>query len=167
MLVIANLKMMSGWQAGGMAAIPEPNEMVVDVDTQDGPRRRFAVDTRAGTAGYAGQLEAQPVDLSPEAMAVTSHPLPDHRPESLAEARDSTRPKVVSVAPAQDAPAVAPVTELRLRFDQPMDPLSLGLAWESGACLAWDPPQYDPTNYEFIIPVRLTPGVLHQVVINQ
>ena len=32
--------------------IPEPKDMTVDVDTKDGPRRFFVVDTEARTAEY-------------------------------------------------------------------------------------------------------------------
>ena len=45
--------------------IPEPKEMTVDVDTKDGPRRFFIVDTEAQTAQYADAFENHPVPLAP------------------------------------------------------------------------------------------------------
>ncbi|HWI59973.1 MAG TPA: S41 family peptidase, partial [Bacillota bacterium] len=92
--------------------------------------------------------------------------LPNHSAEAREEAQDTSRPKVVSVVPAADAQDVAPVTELRVRFDRPMDPLSLKLKWESGGFFDCDVPQYDTNRYEFTIPVRLAAGALHQVVVN-
>lgn len=58
------------------------------------------------------------------------------------------------------------MTELRLRFDRPMDPLGLKLGWESGGCKASDFPRYDSNRFEFTIPMHLAPGVLHQIVVN-
>jgi hypothetical protein len=93
--------------------------------------------------------------------------LPDHHAEVKEEAADPARPKVISVAPAPDAQGVAPATELRIRFDRPMDPLALKLDWESGGCLACEFPQYDADKHEFSVPVRLAPGALHQIVVNK
>jgi hypothetical protein len=70
MRVIANSKITSSWQAGGKAMIPEPNAMTVDVDTKDGPRRFFGVDTEAQTARYVAAFEnrsvRQPPGLTPK-----------------------------------------------------------------------------------------------------
>ena len=63
--VIANAKMNSSWQAGGRAMIPEPKDMTVDVDTKDGPRRFFVVDTEAQTAQYVDAFENRPVRTAP------------------------------------------------------------------------------------------------------
>ncbi len=54
MRFIANSKFTSSWHAGGNAMIPEPKDMTVDVDTTNGPRRFFSVDTEAKTAEYLG-----------------------------------------------------------------------------------------------------------------
>ena len=48
--------------------------------------------------------------------------LPDHSQGVKEEAQDTSRPRVVSVTPTNDAPAVETVTELHVRFDRPMDP---------------------------------------------
>src|ERR1017187_3888637 len=65
MRVIANAKMNSSWQAGGRAMIPEPNDMTVDMDTKDGPRRFFSVDTQSQTAEYVEAFENRSVRLPP------------------------------------------------------------------------------------------------------
>jgi len=69
MRLIANSKMTSSWQAGGKALIPEPKDMTVDVDTKDGPRRFFVVDTQAQTAEYVDAFENRPVRLAPTLTA--------------------------------------------------------------------------------------------------
>ncbi len=93
--------------------------------------------------------------------------LPDHSLDGKEEARDMSRPKVVSVTPTNDAPAVASVTELHIRFDRPMDPLSVKLDWECGGFLDCEFPKYDSNTYEFTIPIHLAPGLLQQIVLNQ
>lgn len=65
---IANLKMVSSWQAGGRAMIPEPKDMTVDADIKGGPRRFFAVDTEAKTAQYWPVFEKRAVK-PPKAIA--------------------------------------------------------------------------------------------------
>jgi hypothetical protein len=69
MRLIANSKMTSSWHAGGKALIPEPKDMTVDVDTKDGPRRFFMVDTQAQTAGYVDAFENRSVRLAPALTA--------------------------------------------------------------------------------------------------
>ena len=93
--------------------------------------------------------------------------LPDHSQGVKEEAQDSSRPKVVSISPTNDATGIGTITELHVRFDQPMDPLSLKLDWESGGFLDCEFPKYDPKKYEFTIPVQLSPGVLQQIVVNK
>jgi len=84
-----------------------------------------------------------------------------------AEAKDESRPKVISVFPSDGAESVEPVTGLRVRFDRPMDPLALKLDWKSGGCLESEFPRYDSKNNEFTIPLRLAPGTVHQLVVNR
>src|SRR5437667_1084667 len=48
--VIAGHKFMSSWHSGERAMIPEPKDVTVDVDTEGGLRRFFAVDLEAGRA---------------------------------------------------------------------------------------------------------------------
>lgn len=49
---IAGAKMMSSWQSGGKAMIPETKDLTVYADTKDGLYRFFVVDTQAQTADY-------------------------------------------------------------------------------------------------------------------
>ncbi len=65
----ANQKMTSSWQAGGRGLIPAPKDMTVDVDTQGGVRRFFAVDVQASTAQYIAAFERRAVIL-PAAMSL-------------------------------------------------------------------------------------------------
>jgi hypothetical protein len=93
--------------------------------------------------------------------------LSDHSKGVKEEARDPSRPKVVSVTPTNGASSVISATELHVRFDRPMDPLSLKLNWEAGGFLDCEFPQYDPDKHEFTIPVHLAPGMLQQIVVNK
>jgi Peptidase family S41/Tricorn protease C1 domain len=65
MRAIANAKMNSSWHAGGRAMIPKPKDMTVDVDTKNGPRRFFSVDTEAQTAQYWAAFENRSVRPPP------------------------------------------------------------------------------------------------------
>lgn len=58
---IADVKMNSSWHAGDRALIPEPWLMTVDVDTKDGKRRFFPVNTQMQTAELWTGLENSPV----------------------------------------------------------------------------------------------------------
>jgi len=121
-----------------------------------------------------GAFEGKCDDLLTAALErLRQVPLPDEPiagpafvSEEEAEAADESRPKVVSVIPANGAESVEPDAELRLRFDRPMDPLSLKLNWKSGGFLHCDFPKYDPEKYEFSIPLQLAPGTLQHVVVN-
>jgi len=62
---IANAKFGSSWHAGPNAMIPEPKDLTVDVDTKDGPRRFFGVDTDAQTARYVAAFENRNVKPPP------------------------------------------------------------------------------------------------------
>lgn len=56
---------------------------------------------------------------------------------------------------------------MRIRFDRPMDRFAARFDWESGDCLSAGYPSYNSNTFEFAIPMRLAPGVLHQVVVNK
>jgi hypothetical protein len=92
--------------------------------------------------------------------------LPDHSRGVEEETKDTSRPKVVSVTPANDATEVGSLAELHVRFDRPMDPLSLKLTWEGGGFLDCEFPRYDANTFEFAVPVHLAPGMLQQIVVN-
>jgi hypothetical protein len=95
---------------------------------------------------------------------------PDDGGEAAAmkeEAQDTSRPRVISVTPANDATVDATVRELRVRFDRPMEPLSLKLNWMSGGFTSCEFPKYDPEKCEFILPIRLVPGAQHKIILNR
>jgi hypothetical protein len=82
------------------------------------------------------------------------------------ESANANRPKVVSVSPAAGATNVDTKQELRIRFDQPMNPNDLEIQWMTGGFLPDGQPRYNPARNEFVIPVRLIPGQTSEVEIN-
>jgi beta-lactamase regulating signal transducer with metallopeptidase domain len=118
MSAIAGAKFTSSWHAGQKAMIPEPKDLTVDVDTKEGPRRFFAVDTEAKTAEYVSAFAEQSVQATAE---------PAFTPEV-----DTNCASVVSVAPANGAQNVGLEQELRIRFDRPMNPYTFKLEWMAG-----------------------------------
>ncbi|MBC8869336.1 MAG: Ig-like domain-containing protein, partial [Planctomycetes bacterium] len=76
----------------------------------------------------------------------------------------SDRPKVTSVSPAADASEVDPVTEIRIRFDRPMDPNFMYLQADPDDAGSFRrfrlrrSPQYLSETREFVFPVLLRPG---------
>lgn len=75
-------------------------------------------------------------------------------------------PRIVEVFPPDGARGVDPVTEIRLRFDRPMDPSRACLAWESRDRLGYrlrGPLRYDEKTRTFALPVYLTPGGVHRI----
>jgi len=109
--LIANAKFTSSWHAGANAMIPEPNEMTVDVDTQRGLRRFFAVDTEAASARYVAAFENRPMKQSPAIKSSSAEEAFDtlwqafdrdyamfalHPEVDWAALRDKYRPKALS-----------------------------------------------------------------------
>ena len=83
------------------------------------------------------------------------------------------RPHVVSVSPQNRATDINPNTEIRIRFDRPMDPQTYGVTFHNA-----DPKskqesgfrrtgltRYDAERNEFIFPVSLTPEAGHHLQI--
>jgi hypothetical protein len=94
-------------------------------------------------------------------------PVADYSDEVKAESDDTSRPHVVEVNPAPGAENVAVKTELRIRFDRPMNPLALRLDWLAGGFLECGESKYDSNRFEFTIPVRLAHGATHQIMANK
>jgi hypothetical protein len=101
-----------------------------------------------------------------ERSSISDRQFTDYAQVMREEAQDPERAQVIAVSPA-DGAEVDSVTEIRLRFDRPMDPLSLKLNWEFGGLLDCEFPGYNAGKHEFIIAVRLLPASSHQVVVNQ
>ena len=105
------------------------------------------------------------------------------------DAKEPERPVLVKVTPADGATDVDPITEIRLRFDRPMDRTSAFLRWnelrsdppkvQPGAPVRWSDfasragfrlrgeMRYLPETHEFILPVQLAPGCKHEVTGNE
>ena len=149
---VADAKFTSSWHTGNRAIIPEPKDMTVDVDTKEGPRRFFAVDTEAKTAEYASVFADRSVHATPE---------PAFEPEV-----DTNCASVVSVAPPNGARDVGLEQGLRIRFDRPMNPYTLKLEWTTGGFQPNGSIQVGADRTEFIIPVRLLPGQEQTVALN-
>jgi hypothetical protein len=85
--------------------------------------------------------------------------------------RSEERPQVVKVSPAMGATDVDPVTEVRIRFDQPMNPAEFFLEWTAARNEVLPEPgfrmraeaYYDADKYEFTFPVTLTSGSMHRL----
>lgn len=167
MCAIANLKLVSTWPPDTNTALSDSTQYIIDVDTQQGLRRYFRLETIANEARYVPALEDRAVSRLVSSTEGLEQPLPNFVQDATDETQDSNRPRVVSVFPLDGAAGIAPVTELRVRFDRPMEPLSLKLTWDCGGFTNCDFPKYDAERYEFSIPVCLAAGKLHQIVINE
>jgi hypothetical protein len=85
--------------------------------------------------------------------------------EAIAE-RDAGKPRVVSVWPADGSKGIEPNTKIRIKFDQPMDPLTFELQWKSGGCLEYRSLNYSEQDNEFSIGVELEAGCEHEILTN-
>ena len=167
MCAIANLKRISTWPPDTNTALSDSTQYIIDVDTQQGLRRYFRLETGASEAGYVQTFEDRAVSRLVRSTEGLEQPLPDFAQDTTSETQDSTRPRVVSVFPNDGAAGIAPITELRVRFDRPMEPLSVKLTWDCGGFASCEFPKYDAERYEFSVPVRLAAGALHQIVVNE
>ena len=79
-------------------------------------------------------------------------------------------PKVLEVYPPDGAADVKPDTEIRVRFDRTMDPLRVLVTWSYGSEGGFRPRgkfRYVERTHEFVLPVRLTPGCVHKLAVNE
>jgi beta-lactamase regulating signal transducer with metallopeptidase domain len=117
----------------------------------------------APLAGYLAIAREAPFPPADQDRPASAAPKPE--PPS---GRSGT-PKVVRVSPADGAPDVDPVSEIRVRFDRPMDPTRSFLEWDTRGPAGYrrrGEMRYESDTHQFVIPVRLTPGVLHKVRLN-
>ena len=83
------------------------------------------------------------------------------------EDTNANRPKVIFVSPADGATNVDAEQEIRIRFDQPMNPNDLALQWFQGGFQPDGQPPYESDQpNEFVIPVWLAAGLDHELVVN-
>lgn len=142
MRAIAGFKMRASYHAGGLAMIPAPKDMTVDVDTKAGPRRFFGVDTEAGSAEYVSAFERQRVPAG--------------------------APRIVATSPANGATGVDPgLTEITVTFDQDM---AEGFSWTGGGPQYPKTPQGQRPHWRdrrtCVLPVELEAGHDYRVGIN-
>jgi serine/threonine protein kinase len=79
---------------------------------------------------------------------------------------NTNHPQVISVSPADGATDVDARQDVRIRFDQPMNPNDLDLMWVSGGFVNCSQSRYDPVRYEFEIPVQLVPGSTNKMQVS-
>ena len=85
--------------------------------------------------------------------------------------RPSQSPHIVSVFPDRNATDVQTDTEIRIRFNQPMNPEKFNIEWSTDyrtrpsnvGFRMRGPVRYLAETYEFVFPVRLTPDSLHRI----
>jgi serine/threonine protein kinase len=85
-------------------------------------------------------------------------------PGTASEIINTNQPKVIWVSPADGADNVDPQQDLRIRFDQPMNPNDMNLMWSSGGFLSHGQFQYNPARNEFDIPLQLVPGKTNKLM---
>ncbi len=81
--------------------------------------------------------------------------------------RVADKPRVISVWPEDGATEVEPATELRIRFDRPMNPNQTNFRWKEGQYQNIGSIRYDAALREFVIPVELEAGRKHRITINE
>lgn len=102
---------------------------------------------------------------------LTKLPLPEEAipgrsiQEVVAE-RDTGKPCVVSVWPPDGSKDIEPNTEIRIKFDRPMDSLTIELEWKSGECVEYKNLNYNEENNEFFITVELEADCEHEILTN-
>lgn len=78
---------------------------------------------------------------------------------------ENRSPRLIAVWPAGGAADIAGDTELRLRFDKPVNPDGFEIAWKRGGFLSTGQLEYLADKHELVLPVRLLPGVVQEVEI--
>jgi RNA polymerase sigma-70 factor (ECF subfamily) len=123
--------------------------------------------------GLLAPGESPPEPLPPAEIAANVEPAAtlEHAappPADPASAKPD-RPRVVAVFPADGAKDVEPVTEIRIRFDRPMNRSNVALSWASRDGTGFrqrGDMRYVEATREFVFPVQLTPGAKHELVVN-
>ncbi|MBU6410982.1 MAG: serine/threonine protein kinase, partial [Verrucomicrobia bacterium] len=82
------------------------------------------------------------------------------------EATSTNSPKVISVSPADGATDVNTREEIRIRFDQSMNPNDIDLQWSQGGFQPDGWPRYESDRNEFVIPVWLAQGRTNELGVN-
>ena len=93
-------------------------------------------------------------------------PIPGKSIHDVIAEGDEGKPRVVSVWPPDGAKDVEPKTEIRIRFDRPMDPLTVELRWNQGKCIKHKGFEYNKYDNEFVFEVILDEGSQHIISVN-
>jgi hypothetical protein len=117
-------------------------------------------------AEAAGGAQFGPAEHEPATNPVPQLSLSPEQAAAASEAQDTARPQIVSVWPADGSRDVPADCELRIAFNQPMDPMSFKLNWNSGGFIECGEARYDSNRFEFVFPVRLASGTNHQIFVN-
>lgn len=126
----------------------------------------------AGLLAWRGKLhEQQNATTAQEPQRSASAPNAQAKAaQTDAPAAERDRPKIVQVFPADGAVDVETITEIRIRFDRPMDQTSAMLIWDFPSKAGFRPRadmRYNEKTHEFLLPVRLSPGHTHSVSLNR
>jgi RNA polymerase sigma factor (sigma-70 family) len=130
----------------------------------------------AAGLGVGLSLLPAPVPDKPATPTLAAQPPQAKAAKADEPPAERKRPKIVQVFPADGAVDVEPITKIRIRFDRPMDPTSAMLLWDFRSI--WDfrskigfrprgEMRYDEKTHEFILPVQLSPGHTHPLIVNR
>lgn len=123
----------------------------------------------AGLGTGLALLQA-PVADKPASSAPAAQPPQAKAAKPDAPPAERDRPKIVQVFPADGATEVEPTAEIRILFDRPMDPASAVLAWDTHGKAGFHfrgEMRYIEKTHEFILPVQLSPGSTHPLMVNR
>lgn len=138
---VADAKFHSSWHAGNNAMIPEPKDVTVYVDTKDGARRFFMVDTEAKTAEYVAAFNQRSA-----AANITATSVP---------------PVVVKTVPESGSTNVPPGEfEIQVTFSKEMmdGSWSWCSVWDNSCPEGTESPRYDADHKTCAMKVKLEPG---------
>ncbi|MFQ5489104.1 MAG: Ig-like domain-containing protein [Phycisphaerae bacterium] len=121
----------------------------------------MATDTPAGDK--PGPTSPATAQASPK---VPAGPQADKSAKEALAKGPANPPTVIEVFPALGTEEVEPYTEVRIRFDQPMNPRCTDLRWEQSFFRPTGNWRYDPARYELIFPLELKPYELQQPLVN-
>ena len=87
--------------------------------------------------------------------------------QSSGASADVNKPRIISVWPKDGATEVEPATEIRLRFDRPMNPDQTNLRFKEGRYRNFGTVRYDASLREFVMPVELEAGSKYRIILNE
>ncbi len=126
-----------------------------------------AIDASAPGSEALPAADAEPILENRATRGLVSTPLWVRRPWP-SNITDADQPRVVSVSPADGSCVTGGPSEIRVRFDRPMNPLTVELNWyfRQDGYHAYGPARYDDERYEFVIPITLPADGDYRVGVN-